>query len=83
MLLGSTSVKAVGRMLIKLSPGVDFTNIILAAFTSADPKRAKKAGKSSVSFAPLGSVHVKAAHKMLATSTPGVDTIFCLQAKFQ
>ncbi len=29
-------------MLMKLTPGVNFINILQAAFTNADPKRAKK-----------------------------------------
>jgi len=41
-LLGSTSVKAECRMLMKLTPGVDFINVLWAAFMHADPKSAKK-----------------------------------------
>jgi len=37
-LLGSACVKAVRRMLMKLSPGVDFTNVLQAAFAQIDPK---------------------------------------------
>jgi len=37
-LSGSVSVKAVRRTLMKLSPGVNFINILRAAFTLVDPK---------------------------------------------
>jgi len=47
-LLGSTSVKAVHRTLMKLSPGVHFTNILQAAFMSTDLKCAKNAVKPLV-----------------------------------
>ncbi len=40
-LLGSSSVKAVGRTWMKLSPGVNFINISRAAFTCIDPKSSK------------------------------------------
>jgi len=37
----SLSYKKAGhKMLVKLTPGVDFTNILPAAFTNADPKSA-------------------------------------------
>jgi hypothetical protein len=51
--------------------GVDFTNILCAAFMHADPKRAKKYCQAMGLFAVLRSVRVKAAHKMLVKSTPG------------
>ena len=41
------------------NPGVNFTNILWAAFMRADPKSAKKTVKQL--FALLGSVHLKAA----------------------
>jgi len=50
-------------MLMKLTPGVDFTNIFLAAFLLEDTKSAKNTVKPLVLFALLGSVHIKAAHK--------------------
>jgi len=40
-LSGLSSVKAVRRMLMKLSPGVNFINVLRTAFTPADPKRVK------------------------------------------
>jgi len=56
---------AVHRMLMKLTPVVDFTNILQAAFTHADPKRAKKYCKTVCLFALLGSSRVKAVCKTL------------------
>ncbi len=41
-LLGTTRVKAVLRTLMKLSPGVDFINVIRTAFTLVDPKSVKR-----------------------------------------
>jgi len=38
-LTGSTSLKAYHRMLVTLTPGVDFTNVLRKTF--ADPKSAK------------------------------------------
>jgi len=55
MLLGSTSVKAVRRTLMKLSPGVNFTNILHIAFALVDPPESvKNTVKSSVSFYTFG-----------------------------
>jgi hypothetical protein len=34
--------KCAHKMLMKLTPGVDFTNVLQAAFTLADPKSAKR-----------------------------------------
>jgi hypothetical protein len=53
-----------------LPPGVNFTNILQAAFMHADPKRPKKMLNLTVFFALLGSAHVKAARKMLVKLTP-------------
>ncbi len=64
-LLGPTGVKAVHRVLMKLTPGVHFTNILWAAFTHSDLKSAKKTDSLTVFFALLGSARVKAAHKMM------------------
>ena len=54
-----------------LSPGVNFTNILRAAFTHTDPKSAKK--DSFIGL--LGSARVKAARRMLLKLTPGVSPI--------
>ncbi len=41
-LSGSESVKAVRRTLMKLTTGVNFTNVLLAGFALTDPKSAKR-----------------------------------------
>jgi len=50
---------------------VDFTNILLEAFTWEDPKSAKNTVELSVFLALLGSVCIKAVSEMLMKSTPG------------
>jgi len=62
------------NMLVKLTPGVNFTNILHKAFTRADPKSAKKTEEGlNVFFVLLGSTHIKAACKMKLT--PGDNPI--------
>jgi hypothetical protein len=53
-------------------PGVNFINILQAAFTCADPNSAKKIVKLSVFCALSGSVCTKAACKTLLKLTPDV-----------
>jgi len=72
MLLGSTGAKAAHRMLMKLTPGDDFTNILRSAFTRATftiPKVQKIQSSHQCLFALLGSALVKAEHKMLVKMT--------------
>jgi hypothetical protein len=57
---------------MKLSPGFNFTKILLAAFTRAYLKNVKKNDDLTVLFALLESRHIKAVHKMLVKSTPEV-----------
>ena len=52
--------------------GVNFTNVLPAALTRADPKSAKKTVKLSSFIALLGSARVKAACRTLVKLTPGV-----------
>jgi len=61
------------KTLVKLSTGVDFINVLHAAFTLEDPKSTKNTVKLSFFFVfvLLGSVHVQAAHKMLVKLTTG------------
>jgi len=49
--------------------GVNFNNILRAAFTSADPRKRKKTNGLNAFFALLGSACVKALRKMLVKST--------------
>jgi hypothetical protein len=58
-------------MLMKLTPGVNFINILQAAFMRAGPESAKKTDNLNVFFAHSGSTHVKAACRMLMKSSPG------------
>ena len=51
-------------------PWVNFTNILRAAFTRADPQSAKKLLNLTVFFALLGSGRVKAACRTLVKLTP-------------
>ena len=53
-------------------PGVNFINVLRAAFTHADPESAKKTVKSSSFFALLGSARVKAARRMLMKLNPAM-----------
>ena len=55
----------------RYTPGVNFTNILQAAFTRADPKSAKKLLNLTVFFALSGSAGVKAARRTLVKLTPG------------
>jgi len=50
-------------------PWVNFTNILRAAFTRADPKSANKQLNLTVFFALLGSARVKAARRTLVKLT--------------
>ncbi len=72
MLLGATGVKAVCRTLIKLSPRVDFTNVLQAAFTPVDPLSVKRYFWLNCSFFTLlGSMSVKAVLRKLMKLSPG------------
>ncbi len=51
--------------------GVNFTNILHAAFTCVDPKSAKNTVKLSVISALLGSDSIKTACKTSVNTTPG------------
>jgi hypothetical protein len=53
--------------------GVNFTNVIFAAFTREDPIAIKWMSTHQCFFALLGSVRVKAAHKMLVKLTLTVN----------
>jgi hypothetical protein len=50
-------------------PGVNFTNVLQAAFTLADPESAKKLLDLTVFFALLVSASVKAARRTLMKLT--------------
>ncbi len=56
---------------MKLSPGVDFTNNLEAAFARADPKRAKKTDNLNVFFRFWDLCTLKLCAKMSVKLTPG------------
>jgi len=62
--------KTVLKMLVKLTPCVNFINVLQAAFEHADPKSVKKTDNLKVSFTLSGFACAKAAHRMLMKSTP-------------
>ena len=61
--------KLVTKLLRKLPQGVNFTNILQAAFMHKDPKSKKMTIKLCSFIALLGSVRIKAARKMLVKLT--------------
>jgi len=54
-------MKSAKKALILTLPGVNFVNILQAAFVHADPKSSKKNINLTVFFALLGSAHINAA----------------------
>jgi hypothetical protein len=78
-ILGSASVKAVCRMLMNLSPGFNFINVLLTTFTLVDPKSVKNTVNHKYLFMPLGSMSAKAVRRMLVKLSPGLNfiNIFC------
>jgi len=70
-LLGSAGVKVVHRTLMKSTPGVNFINVLRAAFTSAEPKSLKKTASSHQSFLRFWDLHMqKLFVNMLVKLTP-------------
>ena len=63
-------------------PTVNFTNLLRAAFTLADPKSAKKLLDLTVFCTLLVSAHVKAAHRTLMKLTPVVNFTNILRPAF-
>jgi len=55
-------------MLMKLTPGVNFTNMFMSNFYARRSQKQKMTVDLAVIFAPLVSTCVKAAHKMLVKS---------------
>jgi len=60
-------------MLVKLTPGLNFINVLRTAFTRADPRRVKNTVKFSIFFMLSGSMSVKALHKRLVKLTLGLS----------
>jgi len=73
---GSSLVKASRKMLVKLTPGVNFINVLRAALIHADPKSVKFMLSLQYPFLLLGSASVKAAQKTLMKLTPDGKILF-------
>ncbi len=56
---------------MKLTAGVNFINVLPAAFRLADPESAKQIDNLTVFFALSGSARVKAARRTLMKLNPG------------
>ncbi len=59
-------------MLLKLTPGVNFINVLEAAFMRTDPECTKRQYSQQCRFTLLGPKSIKAACKMLMTLTSDV-----------
>jgi len=68
-LLGSACLKTACKMLLKLTLGLNFTNIYEQLLILKILKSQKDSEVVSLFFAILGSAHTKAAHKMLVKLT--------------
>ncbi len=66
-LLDSACVKTAHKTLVKLTPGLNFINVLGTVFMSVDPKSVKITVKSLVSSYTKS---IKAVHKMLIKLTP-------------
>jgi len=72
----SSSVKVAQRLLMKLTPGLNFISILYTAFTLADSKSVKKTVRLSIFFTLSGSTSIKASHKTLVKLTPVQFSLF-------
>ena len=70
--MGSVCVGAARKMFMKLTPGLNFINILWAAFTHTDPESVKNQLRYQYLFRLLGSAHTKAACRLMKL-TLGVD----------
>jgi hypothetical protein len=69
MLLGSMSVKAVSKTLMKLTPGLNFIKVLRTAFTPVAPQSAQSS--CQYLFTLLGTTSVKAVLRTLMKLTIG------------
>ncbi len=76
------SVKVVCRTLMKLTPGLNFINVLCTASTPADPKSVKDTNDLTVFFTLSGSTSTKAVRRMLMKLTPGLNFINILCTAF-
>jgi len=61
--------------LVKLTPGLNFINVLHTAFTLVDPKSVKKIDNLIVIFTLLGSVSVKAVRITLMKLSPDLSSL--------
>jgi len=69
--LGASLIKAACKMLVKLTPGLNFINVVSTYFTLADPKSVKRYCRLDLVLTLLGSAHVKAVLRTLMILAPG------------
>jgi len=69
-------------MLVKLTPGLDFINVLRTVFTPVAPQSVRTQSSCQYLFMPLGSTRVTAAHRTLMKLTPWVDFINYLHTAF-
>ncbi len=67
-----TNENAACKVLVKVTPGLNFINVPHTAFKCADPRSIKKTVKLVIFFMVLCSALIKAACKVLVKLTPGV-----------
>jgi len=65
--------KASNKTLVKLTPRVNFTNVLKAAFARENHKSAKKTVILYCLFALFGFLQIKAMHKQVGKLTPCVN----------
>ncbi len=64
--------KAARRTLMKLTPGLNFINVLHTAFTHVDPESVRIQSNPQYLFTLLGSTGAKAVRRKLMKLTPGV-----------
>jgi len=69
-LLGSAHLKALCKILVKSTPGVNFINILRAAFAPVDPKSVQRYLQLDWILTLLWATLVKASRKILVKSAP-------------
>jgi len=83
--LRKKSIRWKRPILWKSNAGVNFINVLRAAFTHADTESIKKTDNLIVFFTLLGSAWTTAAHRILMKLTPGVnlannnEQLFCIK----
>jgi len=81
-LLEPTSLKAACKRLVKLTPGLNFINVLRRAFTLVGPKSVRFQSSGQYLFTLLGSMCSKAAHRTMMKLTPVVNFIKVLHTAF-